>query len=113
VQVAHLELEARADPGQRRIGELDARLRCVRDVEIKTLEVLVQRQRGQYAPANVPLQPVDVGFERACRGLYVARGDQLPLRIEGGVHLRADARGRRDILRPLRLRARERLGREA
>ena len=54
---AHVEFEARADPGQRRIGKRRGRLDVVggRFAQLERFKILFNRQIRQNAPANVAL----------------------------------------------------------
>src|SRR5437016_14075126 len=69
VQVADVEFEARADPGQRWIGELLTWSRRERLGGLEALEVLLEGQRGQNAPAACPFELAYGRHERTRRGL--------------------------------------------
>ena len=101
-RLAHLELEARANPRQRRIREQDAFLGLVLLVYHELFEVLLDGQARQHAPTDVALQAVGArAFKRARAGHHVQPGDELAVRVERALHARAHAGRRRDVADPL------------
>src|SRR5262249_46194000 len=108
VHFAHIELEPRSDPWQRRIGELSAVNGSFGWCEL--FKVLFERKARQHSSADCPFETVDLRLKCAGRRSYRRRRGELALGIEFAVHFRLNAGGGGNVLNPFGLIRLESLG---